>query len=185
MAHDGAGLSGLGRVLKERDQHLLNEIIPAVSKPKGTDGPANLRVIISTKTHYLDSKGNEIPTLNDATALRHEIESLTILPLQPPDPELVGTWNLVESQGPRAVVLHRARWTFGSQREFRSVFVSGDRHPGESIGYYLNDNSEITLGEVDSATFNIYDYEVNGRTLRVRSMDESGEMGLEWTFAKE
>lgn len=156
-----------------------------LSKPRGSGAPASLRVIINTNKRYLDATGKETSTPTGASEVEQSVESVQIIPLEPPDPSLLGSWRLASSRGPGSVLLSSARWTFELSRRFHATQVSGDGRPVDFEGYFLNDGGKLTLGQVDSGTFQVFHYEVSGKALKVSGRDEKGELALEWTFARE
>ncbi len=156
-----------------------------LAKPKGTVGPANLRVVISTRQRFVDPHGDELPNPNGAAAVQQTVESVRVIALEPPDPSLLGNWRLAASRGPWAFSLSSARWTFGRDRRFQAVQLTGEGDSANLEGYFLNDKSKLTIGQVDSGTFQLYTYEVDAGILRVSSRDESSELVLEWVFERE
>lgn len=156
-----------------------------LAKPKGTVGPANLRVVINTVKRFVDPLGNELPNPKGAAAFQQTAESVLIIALEPPDPSLLGNWRLVDSRGPWAIMLSSARWSFGGDRRFHAVQLTGEGDSASLEGYFLNDKSKLTIGQVDSGTSQFYAYEVDAGILRVSTRDESGELGLEWVFERE
>ena len=156
-----------------------------LARPKGTTGPANLRVVIQTRKLYLDPNGKQLPGLKGASAIQQTVESIQIIPLEPPDTSLLGTWRLVSTGGPLGIMLSSAKWTFGSNRRFKAVEVSAEGRTSELQGYYLNDQRKLTLGQIDSGTFQYYDYVADGKLLTTSLRDESGKLVLEWTFNRE
>ncbi len=73
--------------------------------------------------------------------------------------------------------MHRA------ERPLRASSDEGHRWP--RLRYFLNDKSKLTIGQVDSGTFQSYTYEVDAGILRVSSRGESSELELEWVFQRE
>lgn len=155
-----------------------------LAKPAGAAGAANLRVVIQTTKEFRNAGGAILPDADGATSVRQSVQSVSVLPLEPPDPALVDVWKLVSSKGPAGRLLSSAHWAFFSNRKFESNYTNENDQPKSMDGYFLNEQGELTLGQTDSGTFQLYEYQVMGEHLVVSSHTDE-ELLLEWTFERE
>jgi hypothetical protein len=152
-----------------------------LARPRGSGGPARMRVVITTRQRYFDGKGKELQDARRAVRMEQTVESLEFLAVAPPDRALLGNWRLTSSRGPMSEVLQSAKWSFHRSRSFRS----SQRGGGSQGGYFFNEGETLVLGRVDSGTFEMYRYEVEGKSLKVSARDDDGVLAAEWIFTKE
>ncbi|MGD8397039.1 MAG: hypothetical protein PVF43_16340 [Candidatus Eiseniibacteriota bacterium] len=155
-----------------------------LARPLGAPGAASLQVVISTSITYLDASGAVVSGPAAAATVEQTVESLEIIPLAPPDPDLMGAWRLQSASDPTLEWSVAATWTFGPLRRFESVEQEPDGGVTERRGYFLNGGGELTLYETDSATFESYAYSVDGDVLSVTTPAGSGWPALESTFVR-